>query len=187
MGYESARRDGQDVVDVLKREHDRIRALLPARRDGGDGDGWATFCELSDLLIRHEVAEELVVYPELHGLRDGTAVRVSRLADQAGIEELLGVLVRRRSGSPGFDRDAVQLGLRVLAHLEMEEAQVFPLLTTFVDPQLRADLGARYLNAMTIVRAPRGAPVVRSGPTLDRTTTVSTFMPDSVGPAELAS
>ena len=191
MGQQSIRTDGTDIVAVLRRDHVRIRTLLsatPASAGRPDVERWETFCQLSDLLVRHEVAEELVVYPELAGLAGGTAVRRSRLVDQSDIEVLLVALDRQEFGSPGFEADIVQLGLRVLAHLEREESQVLPLLATFVEPDRRTRLGLRYLESVAIVGPSPSATGVPSGPAVvDRTTAVSTFMRDSAGPSALVS
>jgi hypothetical protein len=179
--------DGTDIVAVLRRDHTRMRSLLTCTAAGDAGDRWATFCRLSDLVIRHEVAEQLVVHPELLGLRGGAAVSGSRLDDEAGIEELLVALDRQQFESPGFQKDAVRLGLRLLGHLEMEDAQVLPLLATRVGSRGRARLGRRFLDAMETVPARHGGAGVPTGPAIvDRTTAVSTFMRDAAAPSELA-
>jgi len=191
MRDQSNRTTDTDVVTVLRREHDRIRVLLSSVTAGGTRDRseerWESFSALSDLLVRHEVAEELVVYPALSGRRGGDAVSRSRLADQAAIEAFLVNLDRGRFASPDFERDLVGLGLRVLAHLDKEEAQVLPLLATVVSTHRRAELGRSYLDAVSLACAPPGVGGVPSGPAVvDRTTAVATFMRDSVGMSELA-
>ena len=71
-----------DIVDLLKEEHLDLRALC-SELSGWSPGGRTVHLELSDRLLRHEIAEELVVYPVLLGYRGGAADADGCRKDQA--------------------------------------------------------------------------------------------------------
>lgn len=178
-----------DIVELIRRDHAGVRSMLTRSAVGRAEERWAKFSQLADLLIRHEVAEELVVYPVLVELRGGGAVADSRLEDQARIERLLVALDRQEFDTHPFEQNAVRLGLDVLEHLGKEEAQVLPLLTTKLGRRRRTELGSRFLEvehvAPTLGLSSAGR--LPTGPTIvERTSVVSTWMRDSVAATGLA-
>ena len=183
------RDSGPDIVALLRQDHDLIRSMLTRVASGTVEDRWATFLALTDLVIRHEVAEELVVYPALLRLRGGVAVAESRLSDQAGIERLLVTLDREEFDTHQFEMDSVRLGLDVLAHLEKEDAQVMPLLATKLGNRRRKDLARRFTEVKRVAppRLPTGLRAPTGPAIVDRTTAVSVWMRDSAAYSGLAS
>jgi len=185
-----ARRTDLDIVGLIRQDHAEVRSTLTRIATGSTGDRWATFTRLTDLVIRHEVAEELVVYPALMQLRGGGAVSDSRLADQAEIERLLVALDRQEFDTHEFEVDAARLGLEVLGHLEKEDAQVLPILATKLSPRRRIQLGRRFAEIKHVAPARHVSPGSRlpTGRTImDRTSVVSTWMRDSAAFAGAAS
>ncbi len=176
-------------MELLRRDHDRIRSLLVHAASGTRDQRWLTFSQLSELVIRHEVAEELVVYPELADLPGGAAVSGSRIEDQSAIEDLLVALDREVFESAAFQKDSVRLGAAVLGHLEKEDAQVLPLLATTVGSRRRTELGRRFLEVVGVAPARRqvGAGVPTGPAIVDRTSAVSIFMRDAAAVGRLAS
>ena len=63
-----------DIVDVLAEEHAALRML--AEPVGAPVDDGSAYLAWSDRVIRHEIAEELVVYPVLLGR--GKRIRAER-------------------------------------------------------------------------------------------------------------
>ena len=178
-----------DIVVLIRRDHAELRSVLNRVAAGGADDRWVTFSHLSDLLIRHEVAEELVVYPELLKLRGGSAVTHSRLEDQAVIERLLIALDRQEFDTHSFELPAARLGLDVLEHIGKEDAQVLPLLETKLGRRRRSALGRRFLEVEHSVPSSGASPTARrpTGATIvDRTSVISTWMRDSAAVSDLA-
>jgi len=187
------RADGQmgvrDIVDLLRRDHAHIRSRLVCPAADSADRRWMAFSEVSELIIRHEVGEEVVVYPELADLPGGAAMSGSRLDEQSAVETLLVALDRQEFESPGFRQDALRLGSTVLGHLEREDAQLLPLLATMLGPRRRAELGRRFLEVVRVAPARQMVAVgVPTGPAIvDRTSAVSIFMRDSAAPGNSAS
>lgn len=179
---------GLDIVAVLTDEHALLRELSHDVTEPGD-DGSA-FLTWRDHVVRHEIAEELIVYPELLASHGGAAVAHSRLEEQAAIERRLVAVGRLVPGSPEFRQAAVTLVLASLAHLEMEEAQVLPILSTRIGHRRRSELGRRYREVIRMVPRP---PVpdggrVPTGPTeVDRTEALSVWLRDMGSSSGLAS
>ncbi len=132
-----------DIVSVLDQDHAALRHLAGAVVDGPE-DGGAAFVRWSDLMIRHEVAEELVVYPVLLSYQGGAAVVDSRLEDQSRVERLLISVERQVPGTPGFEEGASRLVLDHLAHMGMEDSQVIPILSSRLRRRRKAELGKRF-------------------------------------------
>jgi len=179
-----------DIVELLRRDHEDVRSTLTRIAAGSVLDRWATFSVLTDLVIRHEVAEELVVYPALLSLRGGGAVADSRLDDQAEVERLLIALDREEFDTHEFEVVAARLGLEVLGHLDKEDAQVLPLLATKLSARQRTELGRRFVEVKLIAPARHiasGARLPKGRTVMDRTSVVSTWMRDSAAFADRAS
>jgi hypothetical protein len=179
---------GLDIVEVLSDEHALLRRLSrDVTEPGGDGSAFLTW---SDQVVRHEIAEELVVYPALLSCHGGAAVAHSRLEEQAGIERRLVAVGRLVPGSPEFRRAAVGLVLTSLAHLETEEAQVLPILSTRIGEDRRVDLGRRYQEVTRMAPRPpahAGARVPRGPMVVDRTEALSVWLRDMAASSGLAS
>src|SRR5581483_1621526 len=119
MANEIAPPKTDDIVLVLSAQHERIRALLAELHETVaavadiTSDMAEPFQELVRLLVAHEAAEELVVYPTLRsGLEEGLLAKLEKLAP-AFFE---------------FPAALAELEQKVLAHAEQEEHTVFPLL-----------------------------------------------------------
>jgi hypothetical protein len=179
---------GLDIVDVLVEEHAGLRRLSHAvTAPGADG---SAFLAWSDQVVRHEIAEELVVYPELLSSHGGAAVAHSRLEEQAGIERRLVAVGRLVPGCPEFRQAVVALVLKSLAHLEMEEAQVLPILSTRFGDGRRAEMGRRYCEVTRMAPrppAPDGTRIPRGPTVVDRTEALSVWLRDMAASAGLAS
>ena len=178
-----------DIVALIRKDHTDVRSTLSRISTGEVGERWSTYSQLAGLLIRHEVAEELVVYPELLKLRGGSAVTDSRLQDQAVIEQLLIGLDRLEFETPAFERISSRLALEVLDHLGKEDAQVLPLLQTKLGRRRRVALGRRF-HEIEEVAPTLGLPSagrLPTGPTvIDRTSAISTWLRDSAAVSGLA-
>jgi len=123
-----------DIVLVLTQQHERVRALLAELHETVaavadiTSDMAEPFQELVRLLVAHEAAEELVVYPTLRsGLEEGR-LAAQRMAEEDEAKHLLAKLEKMAPAFFGFPAALAELEQKVLAHAEQEEHTVFPLL-----------------------------------------------------------
>jgi hypothetical protein len=177
-----------DIVEVLAEEHMFLRAL--AEPVGGPDDDGSAYLTWSDQVIRHEIAEELVVYPVLLGFDGGMAVVDSRLEDQSDIEHQLVALGREVAGTARFRMGASRLVLGHLSHLEREDSQVLPILASRVGRRRRADLGRRFHQVQQVAplhHLPEGVRVPTGRTVVDRTSALSVWLRDVAVSAGLAS
>ncbi len=139
---------GTDIIDALTQDHraaeqllDRFEAIGPERRG-------AWFDQLRETLVRHEVAEELVVYPALKG-RSAAVDKVveARIDEQAEAEKLLAKLEKMDPREEGFAPPFVKLRRSVLDHAQREEQEIIPFIEEGKTPEERMEMGKRYEKA----------------------------------------
>jgi hemerythrin superfamily protein len=142
-----------DVIELLLADHEDAKALLD-RFDATAPDARAGyFCEVVTELVRHEVAEEHVVYPIIrHAMPGGEQEAKARIAEQTEMEELLVAMEKADASSADFADQFATLRQTVLEHASAEEASTFPLLQQMEDAESRLALGGRYEHAKA--RAP---------------------------------
>jgi hypothetical protein len=173
---------GPDVIDLLIYDHSALPALSTGRGIWHHNDS-AAHLALGDRLLRHEIAEELVVYPVLLSCSGGTAVVDSSLQDQANIEHRLVQLERQEPGTMELERVSDCLRLELMAHLEKEESQVLPILASRLSRPRRIELAHRFRKVTQVVpirRIPKGVRVATGRTVVDRTTALSVWMRDVV-------
>jgi hypothetical protein len=148
---------GFSVVQILEADHRDIEDLFDRFNTTPQTDRGDFFYDLADELIRHEVAEEEVVYPVLRRQVNGgdSEARV-RIAEQAGSERLLSEMESMDMSSRRFEESLIMLRSAVLRHVELEEYGAFTLLLGGETNETLVDLGAHYLQAKS---AASGIPV----------------------------
>jgi hypothetical protein len=136
-----------DVVSLITQDHAAIEQRFSEFDTAAPGTHGELFVKLRDQLVRHEYAEQAVVYPELQGLDGGGKVVEARLAEEAAAETELAELQKLDPGSPAFL--AVLAGLRssVLTHANNEETEVLPLLAVQEEHDRVVYLGQKYKAA----------------------------------------
>jgi hemerythrin superfamily protein len=134
------------IVNLLLEDHRSAQQKLEAFPASSE-NRMDLFRALAAELVRHEVAEELVVYPALRKLPGGNARAEARLFEQAAAEKRLARMERLDAAYPEFMGEFAQLRSEVLAHAQHEEAEVFPLLNAGYDGATLVDLGRKYLRA----------------------------------------
>lgn len=138
----------EDVLNLLKRDH-HATVLLMDRFERVPVEGRNDyFCEVVHTLVGHEVAEEMVVYPEVRdeGARGGV-IAEARLSEQAEAEKLLSEMESEDPTSSEFSRKFVILRGAVLEHAQAEETTAFSLLQQTSSLEVRQALGDKYLKA----------------------------------------
>jgi hypothetical protein len=132
-----------DVVALLTQDHEAIRERLLECEDAMPEDRAALFWELTVELIRHEVAEEVVIYPALRNEPTGADVADARRAEEAAAEKQLAHMEKLDPTTEEFVGALRDLRAAVLTHAAREEAEVFPLLLAHDDGSFLDVLGQK--------------------------------------------
>lgn len=140
-----------DVVDVLLRQHVRIRELFADVRSAEGEHRQQAFDELRALLAVHETAEEMVVRPATRKAA-GDDVADARNHEEAEASRVLAELEKLDVDSPEFRRMFAGFETAVVAHAEHEEAEEFPRLRRSCSKEDRLAM------ARALVAAERVAP-----------------------------
>ena len=139
----------QDVVALLKADHKKVETMLSSLDAIDDSTLVEYLCHLREELVRHEVAEEMVVYPVFRrNVPDGDAIVDACIAEQAQAEELLARLDKHENDKAALRTGLLQLKKSVLAHAEHEEREVFPPLEAHTKRTDLQELGQRYRKAL---------------------------------------
>lgn len=137
-----------DIVELLAQDHQTAKRLPNQITTAQPSVREELFWELVPELVRHEVAEELVVYPTIRSdAPDGDAEVEPRLKEQQKAEQMLSAMEKLDPTSDEFAQKLSQLRDDVLEHAEAEEQNIFPLLRALEHDDTRAELGTRYEKA----------------------------------------
>jgi hypothetical protein len=135
----------KNIVDLLKRDHARMRARLDLLDSVPLSQLVAYFADLRDEIDRHETAEEIVVYPVFLGsVPDGAEIADACIAEHSDIESTLDRLDVASPELHEFRDKLRSLRATILRHTEHEETAVLPGLTAFVGGPERSALAAAY-------------------------------------------
>jgi hemerythrin superfamily protein len=143
-----------DVVTLMLEDHHEAKMALQTFEDADRARWGELFPKLADTLVRHEVAEEVVVYPVLRDEPGGAAIADARIAEQAEAEDLLSRMEQMDPTSDGFGEAFNTLHSAVLEHAGSEEAEVFPLLQEQEQGEHLIEMGRRYTKVKSF--APDG-------------------------------
>jgi hemerythrin superfamily protein len=137
-----------EILDLLLADHRLIEEKLEKLVATRLSERESVFCELVQIVVSHEVAEELVVYPSIReDVPDGAARAEPRLKEQKETEEKLATMEKLDPISPAFSSGLVEMRSAVLAHAKAEEESIFPLLRLVEDGATRMEMGLRYQRA----------------------------------------
>lgn len=140
--------DVPDILEALTRDHRRAEKLLGSfdRPAVGRREDW--FCHLREELVRHEVAEEIAVYPVVRHVGDpGKEVLDDRLEEQASAEQILSDMEKMALESEEFAAAFAGLRRAVLDHAQAEERTVFPAIEAHRSFEQRRMMSQRYERA----------------------------------------
>lgn len=136
-----------DVVRLLEEDHRLVEERFAEIEAAGPATRGELFWKLTNDLVRHEVAEEIVVYPALREVPGGDQVADARIAEQSEAEQLLAKMEKLDAEGAEFVNDLAKLKAAVLAHAKSEEDTAFAMLLGAVPPDKRVELGLRYVKA----------------------------------------
>jgi len=75
-----------DIITLLVQDHHMVEQTFDEITDTGAKQRVELFWRLTDQLVRHEVAEEIDLYPEIRRAPTGDAVADARIAEQSAAE-----------------------------------------------------------------------------------------------------
>lgn len=141
----------QDVVTLLKQQHEQIKRLFQQVLNSSDEQREQSFFELRRLLAVHETAEEEVVHPKARDeVPGGEAIVQQRLAEEQEAKEALAALEDMDVDSPEFVSKLTTLQQDVIAHAEQEEHQEFDKLGEVLDADQLSRLATMVMAAEKI-------------------------------------
>jgi hemerythrin superfamily protein len=133
-----------DLISLLAQDHEAIRErFFELGRADPDVRG-QLFWELMDQLVRHEAAEEVVVYPALRQEPGGVVIAEARRREESEAEHVLARLEKLDPTTEEFRGAIRDLQSAVQDHAQKEEAEVFPLLTANEECGYLALLGQKF-------------------------------------------
>ena len=118
-----------DVISLILQDHAAIEQRFSEFDSAAPETHGELFVKLRDQLVRHEYAEQAVVYPELRDLEGGSDISDARLAEESMAEKELAELQKLEPGSSEFLSGLAALRSAVLTHAGNEEAEVLALLS----------------------------------------------------------
>src|SRR3954453_12534408 len=116
----------RDVIEVLEHDHREVEQMfseLESLRGASSEEDQKRRKELTEdvtiELVRHSVAEEVLVYPAVEGKVDPDEVEHAK-EEHAEAEETLAKLEKLDADDPGFDDELAELMKEIRHHIEDE-------------------------------------------------------------------
>jgi hemerythrin superfamily protein len=136
-----------DVIDVLEQDHREIEAMfqelegLRGATSDEDRERRKTVAEQVTIeLVRHSVAEEVLVYPRVEGKVSKEEAEHAR-EEHAEAEETMARLEKLDADDPAFDDTLAELMREIRHHIEDEEGQMFTHMRQVLDQDELDKLG----------------------------------------------
>jgi len=147
-----------DVFEVLKKDHDEVKAMLAQLQEGPRASTGATAEQLAfrkqsvDAVIieesKHEAAEQMYFWPAVKRLGpDGQRVAEAGLEQEAEADPVLADLDKLQPDDEGFEERLVAFTAAARAHITYEEAHAWPLLRASISADEAQSLGDQITRA----------------------------------------
>jgi hemerythrin-like domain-containing protein len=139
----------QDVIQILEQDHREVEEMfreLEALKGATTDDALKRRKDLADQvtieLVRHSVAEEVLVYPEVEREVSADDAEHAR-KEHAEAEETLKRMEKLDADDPGFDEELSTLMAEIRHHIEDEEGEMFAHMRQVIDEDQLRTLGRR--------------------------------------------
>src|SRR3954451_6510169 len=139
----------RDVIEVLEHDHREVEQMfteLESLRGASTEEQQSRRKELTEQvtieLVRHSVAEEVLVYPKVEDQVSAEEAEHAR-EEHAEAEETLQRLEKLDADDPSFDDELAELMAEIRHHIEDEEGQMFAHMRQVIDEDELRTLGAR--------------------------------------------
>jgi hemerythrin superfamily protein len=154
----------EDVVEILLRQHERIREGFIQVKAATGKERQQRFHELRALLAAHETAEEMVLRP-VSSQTAGHEVADARNAEEKQANQVLSELDDLDVNSTEFDRRFREFQKAVLDHAKNEEKEEFPSVQNGRTAEELASMG-QVLLAVEKIAPTHPHPSTAGSPTL---------------------
>jgi hemerythrin-like domain-containing protein len=159
----------RDVIEVLEQDHreveemfSELESLQGASREEDKARRKAVTEQVTIELVRHSVAEEVLVYPMVE--REVSAEEAEHAREEhAEAEETLQQLEKLDADDPSFDEELARLMAEIRHHIQDEEGQMFAHMRQVIDAEELRKLGGR-VEAFKKVAPTRPHPNVPNEP-----------------------
>jgi hypothetical protein len=139
----------RDVIEILEHDHREVEEMfreLESLRGASSEEQLERRKTLADQvtieLVRHSVAEEVLVYPKVGKQVSEEEVEHAR-KEHAEAEETLKRMEKLDADDPGFDDELATLMGEIRHHIEDEEGEMFAHMRQAMDPEELRKLGSR--------------------------------------------
>ena len=139
----------RDVIEVLEHDHREVEEMfgeLESLRGATSEEDKQRRKDLADQvtieLVRHSVAEEVLVYPKVSKQVSAEEVEHAR-KEHAEAEETLHRMEKLDADDPAFDDELATLMGEIRHHIEDEEGEMFAHMRQVMDPEELRTLGER--------------------------------------------
>src|SRR5215213_10275553 len=139
----------RDVIEVLEHDHREVEEMfaeLESLRGAATDERKQRRKDVADQvtieLVRHSVAEEVLVYPQVEDKVSEEEVEHAR-KEHAEAEETLARLEKLDADDPGFDDELATLMEEIRHHIEDEEGEMFAHMRQNIDEEELRKLGER--------------------------------------------
>ena len=137
----------RDVIEILEHDHREVEEMfteLESLRGASTDEARERRKTLTEQvtieLVRHSVAEEVLVYPRVEDKIDADEVEHAR-EEHAEAEETLARLEKLDADAPSFDDELAELMKEIRHHIEDEEQGMFAKMRQALDPDELRKLG----------------------------------------------
>jgi hemerythrin-like domain-containing protein len=139
----------RDVIEILEHDHREVEQMfseLESLRGAATEDAQSRRKELTDQvtieLVRHSVAEEVLVYPQVEDKVSAEEAEHAR-KEHAEAEETLARLEKLDADDPAFDDELATLMAEIRHHIDDEEGRMFTAMRQVIDEDELRKLGDR--------------------------------------------
>lgn len=156
-----------NIYEVLKRDHREIADMLTKLKfDDGSSDRSELFEHLKEALDEHTESEEQLFYTVIEGQEDTEDVIEMAREEHEGAAQLISEMESLDLGSDAWQERLQDLERAVLAHVEMEETEIFDLARVYLDEQEAERLGKEVNKAEPVMNRDLGPQQSSSQPTV---------------------
>ena len=156
----------RDVIEILSEDHREVEAMfteletLMTTRSGSDDELRRDLADQITIeLVRHSVAEEVAVYPQVKR-KVSEEEAESAKQEHAEAEKTMKALEKLDPDDPSFEQEMRKLMSEIREHVAEEEGEMFPHMREIMTQDELVDLGKRVetIKAMAPTRPHPGVP-----------------------------
>lgn len=159
----------RDVIEILTQDHREVEAMfteletLMQTRSGTDDKLRKDLADQITIeLVRHAVAEEVAVYPEVKRKVSEEEAERAKL-EHAEAERTMKALEKLDSEDPSFEQEIRKLMSEIRVHVAEEEGAMFPHMREIMTQDELTELGKR-VDAIKAMAPTRPHPSVPNDP-----------------------